>query len=138
MKDTRYYPNFTTATYSGPAFKLGAGIQGYELYEACHEHGVTCIGGEGRVSRIYELVLIRCQSANVHIVRLDGWNDGRIHARRWPLPSKQPLWVGSRPGTLYSKLKYLFQTYRRHTILPNKCCIAQSDTHRNRPSHSKS
>ncbi|KAJ4411337.1 hypothetical protein N0V82_009026 [Gnomoniopsis sp. IMI 355080] len=48
LKDTQYYPNFTTTTYSGAAFKLGAGIQGNELYEACHEHGVTCIGGEGR------------------------------------------------------------------------------------------
>ncbi|ROT43007.1 FAD binding domain-containing protein [Sodiomyces alkalinus F11] len=33
--------------YRGPAFKVGAGVPAFELYEAAHRHGVTVVGGEG-------------------------------------------------------------------------------------------
>lgn len=53
LKDYTFYDTYTSANYTGPAVKVGAGIQAFELYEACHEQGVTCIGGEGAVSWIF-------------------------------------------------------------------------------------
>lgn len=50
LKDYEFYANYTSETYNGSAVKLGAGIQAYEMYAACNEHNVTCVGGEGRVS----------------------------------------------------------------------------------------
>lgn len=38
----------TSGDYTGPALKVGAGTQAYEIYAACHEHNLTCIGGEAR------------------------------------------------------------------------------------------
>ncbi|KAJ5633111.1 FAD binding domain protein [Penicillium lividum] len=32
--------------YTGKAFKLGAGVQGIEAYEAAHKHGLRMVGGE--------------------------------------------------------------------------------------------
>lgn len=51
LKDYEFYDSYTSGDYTGPALKAGTGLQAYEIYEACHEQGVTCIGGEGRVSR---------------------------------------------------------------------------------------
>ncbi|RYP30825.1 hypothetical protein DL767_006038 [Monosporascus sp. MG133] len=49
MKDINFYENYEEGPYRGPAFKLGAGVQVYEAYEAAHKEGVTIVGGEGRV-----------------------------------------------------------------------------------------
>ncbi|KAM5350689.1 hypothetical protein ACJ41O_007194 [Fusarium nematophilum] len=48
LKGIRYYTNYKSASYSGPAMKVGAGIIGHELYEAADKYGVTVIGGEGK------------------------------------------------------------------------------------------
>ena len=49
LKDTKFYPTYKTDTYSGPAFKFGAGIQVFEAYQLAKQHGVTLVGGEGKV-----------------------------------------------------------------------------------------
>lgn len=46
--------------YKGPAFKLGAGVMVYELYEAAEREGYTAVGGECRVSLFLERLLMSC------------------------------------------------------------------------------
>lgn len=50
LKGYTFYDSYTSGDYTGPAVKAGAGLQAFELYEACHAKDVTCIGGEGAVS----------------------------------------------------------------------------------------
>lgn len=45
LKDIRFISNYETQNYAGPAFKVGAGVQGVELYEAAEAHGVTTVSG---------------------------------------------------------------------------------------------
>jgi hypothetical protein len=45
LKDIVYYENYITDGYSGPAFKVGAGVQGKEIYDAAFERGVMVVGG---------------------------------------------------------------------------------------------
>ncbi|KAI0020298.1 hypothetical protein F4780DRAFT_377132 [Xylariomycetidae sp. FL0641] len=49
IKGIEFIQNYSSSStsYTGPAFKLGAGVQDFELYEAANEHGVTAFGGEG-------------------------------------------------------------------------------------------
>lgn len=47
LKSINFYQTYTTSSYSGPAIKVGAGVQGFELYEAAEKFGVTAVGGEG-------------------------------------------------------------------------------------------
>ncbi|PWY85073.1 FAD binding domain protein [Aspergillus heteromorphus CBS 117.55] len=48
LKDKAFYPTFRADNgYTGPAMKLGTGIQAYEAYEFAKESSVTVIGGEG-------------------------------------------------------------------------------------------
>ena len=49
MKEIKFYEEYEEGSYKGPAFKMGAGVQVYEAYEAAHTEGVTIVGGEGRV-----------------------------------------------------------------------------------------
>ena len=49
MKEIKFYEEYEEGSYKGPAFKMGAGVQVYEAYEAAHKEGVTIVGGEGRV-----------------------------------------------------------------------------------------
>lgn len=46
LKDVKYYQSYKTPSYSGPALKLGAGVQVGELYAAANRYGVTAVGGE--------------------------------------------------------------------------------------------
>ncbi|TID00391.1 FAD-linked oxidoreductase patO [Colletotrichum higginsianum] len=49
LKGVKFVENYKSAGgYEGPAFKLGAGIQVSELYEAADREGYTAIGGECR------------------------------------------------------------------------------------------
>lgn len=50
LKDVRFFSNLTEGAYTGPAMKLGAGVQAFELYEAADKYNVTAVGGEGKVS----------------------------------------------------------------------------------------
>lgn len=49
LKEYTFYESYTSGNYTGTAVKAGAGLQAFELYAACHEQNVTCIGGEGAV-----------------------------------------------------------------------------------------
>ncbi|KAI1155668.1 FAD binding domain-containing protein [Nemania diffusa] len=48
LKDIRFYKDYEEGSYNGPAFKMGAGVQVFEAYEAARQAGVTIVGGEGR------------------------------------------------------------------------------------------
>ncbi|KAL1899311.1 hypothetical protein Cpir12675_001504 [Ceratocystis pirilliformis] len=48
LKNIQFFESYTQGSYKGPALKVGAGVQAYELYEAAHKHGVTAVGGEGQ------------------------------------------------------------------------------------------
>ncbi|EDU42037.1 FAD binding domain containing protein [Pyrenophora tritici-repentis] len=45
LKDIRYMENYESSVYKGPVFKLGAGVQGFELYQAADKYGVSAIAG---------------------------------------------------------------------------------------------
>ncbi|KAF6834701.1 FAD binding domain-containing protein [Colletotrichum plurivorum] len=48
LKSTRFIEKYRRDGYDGPAIKLGAGVQAFEVYEAAHRYGVTVVGGEGQ------------------------------------------------------------------------------------------
>lgn len=48
LKSIQFLKSYTFNGYSGAAFKLGSGVQAFELYEAANTYGVTAVGGEGR------------------------------------------------------------------------------------------
>ncbi|KAL1845367.1 hypothetical protein VTK73DRAFT_619 [Phialemonium thermophilum] len=48
LKSIQFYQNYRDGSYRGPAFKLGSGVQAYEIYEAANQYGVTVVGGEGQ------------------------------------------------------------------------------------------
>ena len=50
LNDIKFYPNYIYESYSGPAFKLGAGVETADVYLAAEQNGVTVVGGECRVS----------------------------------------------------------------------------------------
>lgn len=45
LKDIEYIQDFSSPTYSGPVFKIGAGVQGFELYKAADKYGVSAVSG---------------------------------------------------------------------------------------------
>lgn len=48
LKDKTYISSFEAANgYVGPAIKVGAGLQVFEVYEYANSIGVTAMGGEG-------------------------------------------------------------------------------------------
>ncbi|KAI2617831.1 FAD-binding domain-containing protein [Hypoxylon sp. NC1633] len=48
LKDIKYYANYEEGSYKGPAFKMGAGVQMFEAYEAAHKQNLTIVGAEGK------------------------------------------------------------------------------------------
>ena len=52
LKDIKFVPEYSSAEYKGPAMKVGAGVQGFEVYDAAHEHGVTALAGICPVSAL--------------------------------------------------------------------------------------
>ncbi|PWY66520.1 hypothetical protein BO94DRAFT_551492 [Aspergillus sclerotioniger CBS 115572] len=48
LKDIVYYQGYHVGNYSGPAVKMGAGVQAFEIYEKANELGFTAVGGEGK------------------------------------------------------------------------------------------
>jgi FAD/FMN-containing dehydrogenase len=50
LNQIQYLPKFTQGSYTGPAIKLASGVQAIDVYTAANQHGVTVVGGEGRVS----------------------------------------------------------------------------------------
>jgi hypothetical protein len=49
LKEIDYIANYQSSSYSGPAVKMGAGVQAHEIYEKANELGFTVVGGEGKV-----------------------------------------------------------------------------------------
>ncbi|KAH7061650.1 FAD/FMN-containing isoamyl alcohol oxidase-like protein MreA [Paraphoma chrysanthemicola] len=45
LKDIKFLTNFKSVDYSGPAFKAGAGVQGFEILEAARDNDVTVLAG---------------------------------------------------------------------------------------------
>jgi len=52
LKDIQFLSNYESAEYSGPAFKAGAGVQGFEMLEAARDNGVTILAGICEVSSL--------------------------------------------------------------------------------------
>lgn len=50
MKSIQVLEKYNSNSYSGPAFKIGAGVQVRDIYEAAEREGFTAVGGECRVS----------------------------------------------------------------------------------------
>ncbi|KAL3422016.1 FAD binding domain-containing protein [Phlyctema vagabunda] len=48
LKSITVLNNYKTASYSGKAVKMGAGVQAQEIYAAAKAGGFTVVGGEGR------------------------------------------------------------------------------------------
>ncbi|KAI0110925.1 isoamyl alcohol oxidase [Nemania sp. FL0031] len=46
MKNTTYLPTYNSKKYTGPAIKLGAGIQVEEAYRAAHAYNSLVVGGD--------------------------------------------------------------------------------------------
>jgi hypothetical protein len=49
LKDLEYIENYNGSSYQGPAVKMGAGVQAFEVYEMGEKLGFTAVGGEGKV-----------------------------------------------------------------------------------------
>ncbi|KAL6161534.1 hypothetical protein ACJBU6_00644 [Exserohilum turcicum] len=45
LKEIKYVEKYISPTYEGPVFKLGAGVQGFELYQAADKLGVSAVAG---------------------------------------------------------------------------------------------
>lgn len=48
LKSLEYLPDYQDSIYSGPAVKMGAGIQAFEIYEFANANNFTAVGGEGK------------------------------------------------------------------------------------------
>ncbi|BAE63431.1 unnamed protein product [Aspergillus oryzae RIB40] len=48
LKDIQYLENYQGQGYSGPAVRMGAGVQATEIYAKAKELGFTAVGGEGK------------------------------------------------------------------------------------------
>lgn len=45
LKDIKFVAKYENADYSGPVFKAGAGVQGFEILEAARDNNVTVLAG---------------------------------------------------------------------------------------------
>jgi hypothetical protein len=103
LKSINYINKYSDSTYTGPALKLGAGVQAYEVYAAAKQYGVTVVGGEGQVSS-YKARLITILSANVASRLLVLWVvTSPVEAIRLFHPCT--AWVRTRPSLLKSSLQ---------------------------------
>jgi hypothetical protein len=46
LKDINFVEKYKSSDYSGPAFKVGAGVQGFEIMTAARDRGMVVVGGE--------------------------------------------------------------------------------------------
>lgn len=51
LKGIDYIPRYSSSgtSWTGAAFRVGAGVQAYELYKIANEHKMMVVGGEGQV-----------------------------------------------------------------------------------------
>jgi hypothetical protein len=45
LKDIVLYSNYSIGNYTGPAYKVGAGVQAAEIYQRAHDDGYMVVGG---------------------------------------------------------------------------------------------
>lgn len=86
LKDSEFYPEYKAENYTGPAFKLAAGIQVLDANRLAKEHGVTLVGGEGIVSSPSFPALLNRSDFRLDC-RLHRW----IHTRWRPLTTNLDL-----------------------------------------------
>jgi FAD/FMN-containing dehydrogenase len=55
LKEIQYVEKYKSPAYSGPVFKVGAGIQGFELLQAADKYGVSAVTGICPVGSMYAL-----------------------------------------------------------------------------------
>ncbi|KAL5046747.1 hypothetical protein BDW71DRAFT_207232 [Aspergillus fruticulosus] len=57
LKGIKYIESYKApgTDWTGAAFRLGAGVQAYEIYKVAHEHGLMVVGGEGQATGGYIL-----------------------------------------------------------------------------------
>ncbi|KAJ5288663.1 hypothetical protein N7478_001693 [Penicillium angulare] len=48
LKDLEFIEKYNSSGYQGPAVKMGAGVQAFEVYEQAEKLGYTAVGGEGK------------------------------------------------------------------------------------------
>ncbi|KAL4931813.1 uncharacterized protein BDV17DRAFT_288397 [Aspergillus undulatus] len=50
LQGIKYIKNFEApgTNWAGPAFRVGSGVQAYQLFKAAQEHGLMVVGGEGQ------------------------------------------------------------------------------------------
>jgi hypothetical protein len=53
LKDIVYHEDYKTDGYVGPAFKVGAGVQAKEIYDAAFDRGLMVVGGVCDVSSLH-------------------------------------------------------------------------------------
>lgn len=59
LKEIDFIPAYSSpsSSYTGAAIRMGAGVEGIELYEAANKFGVTALSGEGRVRSLFTVRL---------------------------------------------------------------------------------
>jgi FAD/FMN-containing dehydrogenase len=55
LKEIQYVEKYKSSAYSGPVFKVGAGVQGFELLQAADKYGVSAVTGICPVGSMYAL-----------------------------------------------------------------------------------
>lgn len=87
LKGLQYLEDYESKRYRGAAVKMGAGVQGGELYRKAKEVGFTpvAVGGEGPVS--FFSVLFCCAG----LTEVDGRRGRWLCARRWPFAHIQQV-----------------------------------------------
>lgn len=45
LKDIEFIPEYVNPEYKGTAMKVGAGVQGFKVYDVALKHGVTALAG---------------------------------------------------------------------------------------------
>jgi FAD/FMN-containing dehydrogenase len=55
LKEIQYVEKYKSPAYSGPVFKVGAGVQGFELLQAADKYGVSAVTGICPVGSMYAL-----------------------------------------------------------------------------------
>ena len=147
LKDIVYYEDYRLGNYSGPAVKMGAGVQAFEIYEKANELGFTAVGGEGKtvgvaggyvlggghspMSSVYglaadQVLALEVVLANGRFVTVTEQSDPDLF---WALR-------GGGGGKLKSPLRTLLTVsltrrtrYIRHCHLHHLSCLSQSACH---------
>lgn len=104
LKDITHIPEYTTEGYTGPAFKVGAGVQAQKIYKVAYGLGLMVVGGVCDVNSLsLPLLLLNSifhhfKTAHHHKVRR---SLRRLLSRRWPLDALLPPWPRCVPDNFH-------------------------------------